>query len=158
MAGQRKPVAVIGVGNDLRRDDGVGLFVARRVGGDRPEKVKVTCGVPDGTAILEAWSGAQLAMVVDCVSSGASAGRIYRFDALAERLPEALFSRVSTHCFSIIKVIELARAIGRLPGKLLVYGIEGGDTDCGEGLTPAVRRAAEVVVNKMVADIDGLIG
>ena len=158
MVEKRKPVAVVGVGNDFRRDDGVGLFVARRIHELNPENAQVTCGVPDGTAILEAWSGTQLAIVIDCVSSGAPAGQIYRFDALAEPLPESLFSRVSTHCFSVIKVIELARAVGRLPDRLLVYGIERGETNAGEGLTPEVGYSAEVVVNQIVADIDGLAG
>ena len=79
--------------------------------------------------------------MVDAVSSGAEPGTIHRLDALTERLPAEL-SRGSTHAFGLAEAVELARALERLPGRLLVFGIEGKRFDAGAGLSPEVEQAA----------------
>ena len=84
-------------------------------------------------------------MVVDAAASGASPGTVHRFDARAAPLPAAHL-RSSTHAFGVADAVELARALGRLPGRLDVYAIEGGDFSLGAGLTPPVAAAVEALV------------
>ena len=59
-----------------------------------------------------------------------------------EPLPAELFRR-STHALGIADAVELARELGRLPGRLAVYGIEGESFEAGEGLTPAVEATVD---------------
>ena len=72
-------VVVIGVGNTHRRDDGVGPLVAAEVAADCPAGVRVlTCAV-EPTAILDAWDGADLAVVIDAAGGDDTvAGRVRR--------------------------------------------------------------------------------
>ena len=63
---------------------------------------------------------------------------MHRLDASDRALPPDPF-RASTHHVSLAEAVELARAIGRLPGRTVVYGIEGGSFAVGAPLTPAVR-------------------
>jgi len=147
------PAVVIGMGNDFRSDDAAGLFIARKIREMNLDGVRVICGVSDGTSLIEAWASAQVAVVVDCVVSGAEAGHIYRFDGLKDDIPEKYFTGYSTHAFSVADTIGLAQAMNSLPGILIVYGIEGKVFKTGEGMTPEVAEAAEKLANEIA---DGL--
>ena len=114
-------ILIVGVGNAWRSDDGAGPALARRLGDD--PRVLVYEGEPVG--LIEAWAGADEVVIVDAVSSGAAPGTVHRLDARAEPLPNSELLRGSTHAFGLMETIELARALGRLPPQLLVYGIEG---------------------------------
>jgi hydrogenase maturation protease len=92
------------------------------------------------TALMSAWDGAEAVWLVDAVSSGAEAGAVHRLDVSAEPLPAGLF-RASTHHFGLADAIELARALGRLPERTIVYGIEGARFTAGGELTPEVAAA-----------------
>jgi hydrogenase maturation protease len=132
---------VIGLGNAVRGDDAAGLIAARRLGGLEHEG--------DPLALLDLWQGAELVVVIDAVSSGADPGTLHRFDAVAGPLPARLRSSTSTHAVGLGEAIELARALGRLPARLVVYGIEGERFATGTALTPPVTAAVEAVVREV---------
>jgi hydrogenase maturation protease len=133
---------VIGVGNDYRGDDGVALAIVRRLEGNVPADVTVRSFEQEPTRLIDAWDGADTAIVVDAAGSGAEPGTLHRFDASAEPIPASVF-RSSTHAFGVGEAIELARALGRLPRHVVVYGVEGGSFAAGEGLSPPVAEAVE---------------
>ena len=133
-------VVVIGIGNAYRSDDGAGIAVAERVRDVGGIDV-VTCE-QEPLRLLDAWSGADLALIVDAVSSGAEPGTIHRFDASDEAVPATVF-RGSTHALGVGDAIELARTLGRLPERVLVYGIEGERFSSGDELSPSVAAAVE---------------
>ena len=136
---------VIGVGNDLRGDDAVGLEVARALAGDAGPALRIVECAGEPISMLAAWEGCSRAIVVDATQSGALPGVIHRIDAAAGPLP-AFLSRSSTHLLGIAEAIELARALGRLPEETIVYGIEGSTFDTGAPVSDAVADAAERVV------------
>ena len=139
---------VIGLGNEWRSDDGVGPEIARRLGGT------VLSGEPIG--VVEALEGLDEVVLVDAVSSGAPAGTVHVFDASAEPLPVSVFGAASTHTLGLAEAVELARTLGRLPRRVLVYGIEGAGFDFGEGLSPEVEAAADRVVEEVSACTSGI--
>jgi hydrogenase maturation protease len=140
---------VIGLGNSYRRDDGVGPAVAERLRGRRDVEV-ATCE-QEPSRLLDAWAGADLALVVDAVASGAEPGTVHRFDASERAVPSSVF-RGSTHAFGVGEVIELARALGRLPGRVIVYGVEGAEFAAGDGLSPAVAVAVEPLATELIEE------
>lgn len=144
-------VVVIGVGNAYRSDDGAGLAVVERVRAVVPD-VEVVTNEQEPLRLLDAWDGAQLALVVDAVSSGSPPGTIHRFDATVERPPVTVFHG-STHAIGIWDAIELARTLGRLPARLIVYGIEGERFSAGDGLTPSVSAAVERLVAELTEEL-----
>jgi hydrogenase maturation protease len=139
---------VIGVGNRWRSDDAAGLEVVARLRGRLPEEIELLQREGEPTSLIDAWRGADAAWVVDAVSSGAPPGTLHRLDAGERELPADLF-RTSTHHFGLAEAVELARAVGALPPKLVVFGIEAARVELGEKLTPdvadAVDRAAQAV-------------
>lgn len=146
-------VVVVGVGNAVRGDDAAGLAVAERVRGRAPRGVTVVECEQEPTRLLDAWAGADVALVVDSSLSGTEPGTIRRFDAVADRVPTKTF-RSSTHAFGIGDAVELGRALGRLPSRVVVFGIEGADFALGSGLSDRVAAAVEQVVDAVLAELE----
>jgi hydrogenase maturation protease len=144
---------VIGVGNPLRGDDAAGVMVAERLRPRVPKGVEVVACDEEPSRLMEAWEGADCVVLVDSVSSGQPAGTLHRFDAGEEPVPACTF-RSSTHAIGIADTIELARALGRLPRRVRVYGVEASGFVTGSSLTPAVEEAVEFLVKDVLRDLE----
>ena len=148
----RTPTLIIGLGNEYRRDDAVGLVVARRLREAAPEGVRVLEESGEGAALIESWQGADTVILIDAVHSGAKPGTIHRLDAHAQPIAKKFF-RFSTHAFGLAEAVELARALGRLPPRLIVYGVEGKSFEAGVGLSPEVEAATQQVVERVLGEL-----
>jgi hydrogenase maturation protease len=151
-----EPTLVIGVGNALRGDDGAGLEVARRLR-RRAEAAGVAVREfeGEGMGLLDIWQDARAVVLVDSVRSGAVPGTMQRFDVSDCPLPNGLRSSSSTHAVGVGEAIELARELGRLPGRLVLYGVEGGAFETGAelstGVASIVDSVADAVLHEAVA-------
>ncbi len=142
---------VIGIGNPLRGDDAAGLLVARRVRDLAAPGVEVVELEGEPGRLIDAWEEAALVVVVDAVRSGGEEGSVVRFDATAGPLPAAVGAS-STHALGLGDAVEIARALGRLPARLVVYGIEGARFEPGAGLSPAVAAAVDAAVDAVLSE------
>lgn len=133
---------VIGIGNEYRSDDGLGIVIADRLSKLNLSGLKILKQNGEPTLLMDSWRDAYKTIVVDATSSGASPGTVTRFNAAEEPLPSQLF-HYSTHSFSLADVIELSRRLDKLPERLIVYGVEGKNFQNGIGLTPEVENAVE---------------
>ncbi|WP_438295489.1 hydrogenase maturation protease [Streptomyces sp. HUAS TT7] len=152
----RTRIAVIGVGNDLRRDDAVGWTVIdrlrqRAVGRPLPPgTVLATCD-GDPVRLIGLWEGADLAIVVDAAHAHpAHPGLVHRLDLDAGLLQHPA---TSSHGLGLGEAVELARVLGRLPGRLVIYAVEGADSSLGTGLSEAVKS----VVGPLAEDVEAEI-
>ncbi|HSF87254.1 MAG TPA: hydrogenase maturation protease [Acidimicrobiia bacterium] len=154
MTAGTKTTVVAGIGNVYRGDDGVGPVVAERLASTLPDSVQVIAGLDDPLQLIDAWEHAELAIVIDAVVSDAAPGTVHELEVLGP-LP-AMFRRLSTHLFSVAQVIELGTVLNRMPGRVVVIGVEAADMTQGRlELTPVVAAAVDVVmarVRKLVAD------
>lgn len=150
-------IVVIGVGNDFRRDDGVGCAVVSRL---RERAARgalpgdVTLAVCDGEPgrLIGLWEEAGLAVVVDAVlARPASPGRVHRLE-----LPGDCSGRpaqTSSHGLGLGEAVQLAGELDRLPGRLVVFGVEGGDDSLGPGLSEPVSAVVEPVADRIEEEI-----
>jgi hydrogenase maturation protease len=144
-------VLLIGIGNADRGDDAAGLAVARQVREAAPGSVTVAMVEGDQVELLDLWDGAARVYVADAVCSGGEPGATYRFDAsrpLSDR-----FRQRGTHTFSLADVIELARAVGRLPGHLMGFGIEAAAFELGAPLSPEAEAGVRSVVDQILREL-----
>lgn len=150
---RRPPVLIIGVGNEDRSDDAAGLLVARKLKENNLMAAAVQQQSGEALSLLEAFSGAVNVILVDAVQSGATPGTVHRFEAHREPLPARYFC-CSTHSLGVAEAVELARALGRLPHRLLVYGIEGAHFDPGMPISAEVISAIEEVIQQIRHDVE----
>ncbi len=137
---------IVGCGNVDRSDDAAGLLVARRL-----SELGVDAREHPGEmlTLMDAWNGVADVILIDAVMSGAAPGAITRWDGAAP-LPREPF-RCSTHALGVAEAVELARALGRLPPKLILYGIEARKFDRGGSVSAEVADAVE----RLAQDIAG---
>ena len=147
------PVVVIGLGNDFRSDDAAGLIIARRIKENSLDTVRVVEGISDAAALFDAWKGAEKVIIIDAAASGMHPGRIYRFDALSENIPEDFFCSYSTHDFSITDSVELATTLGELPEEIIIFGIEGERFLHGSELSQEVEKAIPAITECILSEI-----
>ena len=145
-------VVVIGIGNPDRGDDAAGRRVAAALRGSVPDGVVVIESDGDPATIMDAWSGADLAIVVDAMVSDSPPGTVRRIDATATPIPVSV-NLASTHGMGAAEAIELARSLDRLPPRLLVYGIEGSEFHPGRPMTDAVSAAVVVAKGMVMAEV-----
>jgi hydrogenase maturation protease len=139
-------IVVIGMGNPDRGDDGVGRAVARRLRDASPPGVEVRECAGEATALLASWEGADEVVLVDACRGVGPPGSVHVFAATEiEHLGSDRLRYASTHSFGLVAAVGLARALGRLPSRLVVYAIEGGRFREGTELSPEADRAAHEV-------------
>jgi len=141
---------VIGIGNAYRRDDGVGLAVADEIAKRGIPDVRVVMAIGEPGAILDAWSGADLAVVVDAaMGEGSTPGRIRRWTPGDVEGPAV----VSSHALGLPQTYALGEALGQIPDRLVVFTVDTADVGNGVGLTPAVAAAVPEVVDAILAEL-----
>ena len=143
---------MLGIGNAWQGDDAAGLVTARRMRELAPAGVDVRELEGEPVSLVEAWGGAESVFIVDAVRSGAAPGTVHRLDATHEPLPATL-SAASTHTLGVGEAIELARALGRLPARIVLYGIEAESIAAGADLTPAVARGVDEAVERLLEEL-----
>ena len=142
-------VTIIGCGNRDRGDDQAGLVAAERL---RLCGLDAEIHTGDALSLIERWGPDDDVILIDAVVSGASPGRVCVWDSAlpgAELPTAAAGSAVSSHGFDIAKAIELARALGKLPRRLRIFGIEAAHFDRGANMSPEVESAIDRVVEEI---------
>ena len=145
-------VVVVGLGNSYRRDDGVGVAAATALDDLGLPGVCVRTGIAEPMSLLDVWTDAELAVVIDAAIVTPSApGRIRRYD-LSEVPTQS--DGLSSHSVDVGRAHALGQALGRVPDTLAVFTIEVADTGHGTGLSPQVARAVPKLVGMVVAEIN----
>jgi hydrogenase maturation protease len=148
-------VIVIGIGNTMRRDDGIGIAAVDRLATlIRPDAAHLETMDGESTRLIEAWSGAERAVVVDAMRSGEPAGSVRRIEVGRDPLP-SWAPGASSHHAGLAEAVDLGRALDRLPGHLVIYGVEVHDVSPGEGLSPTVENALPDLVRRLQAEVLG---
>jgi len=141
-------VVVIGVGNELLRDEGVGMVVARALQGEKlPPNVRVVEGGVGGLDLLFEMEGAERAIIVDAADMGLEPGSIRVLSPEQLEL-EGVGPIASLHQISLNDVLELGRLTG-LEAEVIIVGIQPAEIAPGTGLTLQVGQAVAEAVAKV---------
>ncbi|WP_447974645.1 hydrogenase maturation protease [Nitrospira sp. Kam-Ns4a] len=152
-------IRVLGFGNGLAGDDAVGVRAAERLRPLLKGRAEVIAAGLAGHVLVDRLAGADAVIVIDAVAGGGPAGTLYRWAWGAGRgAPplEALRNRTSSHGWGVGDALALAGALGKLPPRLIVYGVEIGETTPGCSLGPAVARALDRLVRLVRREVERL--
>ncbi|MFN2300009.1 MAG: hydrogenase maturation protease [Anaerolineales bacterium] len=136
---------VLGIGHELRGDDGAGPQAVRCWQQQHPAVlhdpiIDILLMETPGLELLDYLEGADAAVLVDAVTSGKPPGTVQVFDPFPESRPSA--GEKTAHGFGIAESIALARTAGkRLPDVLILIGIEVSQVALGSNLSEPVRLA-----------------
>ena len=141
---------VIGVGNLLRTDDGVGIHVINMLNEVNPV-VDTLDAAMGSIEILEAMRGYDRAVIVDAVETGAEPGTIFRVNLTRGEAPPIV---THSHGTDLITILRLGRKLygEEMPGEIILLAIEAQDTTTiGDEPTQKVRRAVQETINTILA-------
>lgn len=149
---------VIGVGTELRGDDGFGAAVLeslRAVPALAGRAVLARCdGEP--ARMIDLWEGYRCALVIDAVRGGTEPyGYVYRRDLSMPRGPDRFEPNGNSHAAGLGAAVRLGQVLDRLPGRLVVYAVRGRDFGLGAPLSGAVARAVPHLVSRISREILG---
>jgi hydrogenase maturation protease len=153
---------LIGIGHPYRRDDGIGPALVAAIEQLHPPGVSLTIADGEPSQLLDAWTGAPLAVVVDAVLCEVPApGRIHR-TALIQRTargaapaqaPARPGTAASTHGLGVPDAIRLAEALDRAPQRLVIFAVEAADISFGPGLSPAVAACLPELTQAVLTEL-----
>jgi hydrogenase maturation protease len=145
-------VRVIGIGHPDRGDDAAGRAVAARIRENAPEGADIVESDGEAGKLMDLLEGADVALIVDACLSGAEPGTIHRLDAIAAPLPRPMFA-ASSHAIGLTESVELARILGQLPRRCIIFAIEAADLSLGVPLSAPVSAAVTRVVPMILDEI-----
>jgi hydrogenase maturation protease len=149
-----KKIVILGIGNVILRDEGVGVHAVRELEGrDLPPRVQVIDG---GTALMDLLTVIQEAeriIVIDALKGGGEAGTIYRVtpDDLMAETERAL----SLHQVGLLEVLGMVKQLGGDP-QVVIIGVEPKEISWGMELTPEVEARLPRVIDAVFEELRGL--
>lgn len=145
--GKRAPVLVLGVGNELFRDEGLGVVAARRIGTLGLPGVEALDGATLGLALLPEIADRESVLVLDAVvRSGSEPGDVVVL--LDDAVPAAWGGAVSAHQIGVPDALAAATFAGRAPRRVAVVGMVPVSLQTGVGLTPRVAAHLDAVIGR----------
>ena len=148
-----KRIVIIGVGNLLLGDEGVGIHVVEELNKrNLPGNVEVVDGGTGGIALLSLMEGADKVIIVDAVLGGCNPGKIYVLDA--ERLMKGVVKFFSLHEMDLLSTLMIGKELGKLPPELILVGVEPKNY---EEYNMDLSSEVRAVIPKVIEVILGLI-
>jgi hydrogenase maturation protease len=141
-----KPTAIIGMGNPLMSDEGIGIHVIARLQqtilADRTDILDLGTS---GMRALHELEGRDVVVFVDCALMGTEPGTIRRFTP-EDVETKKIQPRLSLHEGDLLNTIALAKRLGTAPERIVIFGIEPKTIDPGETLSPALAARLDQYV------------
>jgi hydrogenase maturation protease len=149
--GQPKSIVVIGVGNLLQKDEGIGIHAVKALQEMQlPDNVTIIDGGTSPDILACTHSGDKL-IIVDAARAGGEPGAIYRFqpDDLVSESGAAL----SVHELGMPQNLRLMLLAGNEPSEVVIIGIEPKEIDWGTELTPELEQKIPEIVKVILREI-----
>jgi hydrogenase maturation protease len=144
---------VLGIGNVLLRDEGVGIHAVeelRRRFAFGPD-VELLDGGTAGVELLRYLDDRDHIVVVDAIAAGHAPGTVFRVEG--EDVPRQFHQRISPHQIGLSDVLATAMIGDTLPGEIVMFGIEPKDLATGLTLTPEVEGSLDKLVGAVVGEL-----
>ena len=151
MTNSRQPLLVMGLGNILWGDDGLGVAAVQKLlcNFHVPDGVRVLDGGTLGLALLPVIQDAERVLLIDAIrQAGARPGAIVRIEG--DDVAPAVRERLSPHQVGVADLLDAARLLGCYPERLVLLGIVPARLDFGFGPSAEVERQLDNLVNRVV--------
>jgi len=150
-----KEIGVIGIGNPLRRDDGIGIILLEKLierKDELPDGIEFIDGGTGGMNLLHLLAHFDIAIILDAVNFDGHHGesRLFRLDEIHS---QKISLGISTHESDLLKVIQLSKELEECPDELFIFGIQPKDTSFGSGLSSELQHNIESLLIRLQTEI-----
>jgi hydrogenase maturation protease len=146
------PVLVLGVGNILLRDEGVGVRVVQELERTTlPPGVEVFDGATAGFDLIDVLAGRRKVIVIDALDADYAPGTVVRLRP--EELLAADQPSLSLHDLGLLEALAMARQLGEAPGEVVIFGVQPQDLSCGLELSPIIRARVPELINLVLTEL-----
>lgn len=151
-----KKIVVIGVGNLLLADEGIGIHAVNELKKENLHpSVEIIDGGTAGIDLLFLLEDANYAIIIDCVEAATEPGTILRIP-VEELILQAPVQAISLHDINLAEVLSMANSLNKLPATV-IFGIQPGEICFGTELTPAVNNSLPRLIKLVKQEINNLI-
>jgi hydrogenase maturation protease len=144
---------VIGIGNLIKCDDGIGVHAIRELQGRVPAEVELVEGSIYCADLFCFLEGRSKVVFIDAIDAGEEPGAIFKFSPDEVRQKAAV--PLSIHDFGLYELIQTARLMDQCPEDITIFAVQVKETDFGDQLTEkvaaAVPRVCELVLEEIGA-------
>jgi hydrogenase maturation protease len=148
--------AIIGCGNLIRKDDGAGPILIRKLWDlGVPSNVRIADGGTAGMDVVFQIGDAKELIIIDACTTGAEPGTVYEIPG--EEVESIPLENINLHNFRWDHAIAMGRWLLKknFPEKVTVYLIEAQDLSYGSGLTPKVEESVNKLARKIIKKLSG---
>jgi hydrogenase maturation protease len=140
---------VLGLGNLLHADDGVGVHAIRELQRDPrvSPNIALIDGGTHGLALLPHISGVRRLLVIDAIDAGEPSGTLLRFEGPALR---GLPGKATVHQLGFADLMVALELLGDSPGEVVVFGVQPKSTEWGAELTQPVANSLVPLIECVV--------
>ncbi len=146
-------IIILGLGNLIRSDDGVGIHAVHRLLKDHriPEDVEVLDGGTLGLQLLPAIEEATHILAIDAIRAGATPGTVLRFD-ISDIAP--LPGTPSVHQIGFADLLAALRLLEKFPEQMILLGVQPEETGWGDQLSATVAAALPALIEAAVSQLE----
>jgi hydrogenase maturation protease len=151
----QRPVVVLGLGNPLMADEGIGVYLIERLMASAaayPAVDFVDAGT-GGLTILHHLEGRHKAILIDCAFMDEVPGTIRRFTP-GEVSSTKVLAHQSLHELDLIRVIAMAHELGQAPQEMVIFGIQPQRVELGQGLSPTLAGRLDEYVDAVLHELE----
>ena len=147
MTRARRGTVVLGLGNPLMGDDGLGVLAAQRLHEEwiLPPEVEVLDGGTWGMNLLPVIDDTDELLLIDAIDQDMPPGTQIVLER--DEIPRAFALKVSPHQIDLSEVIALAQLRGTLPDRMTAIGLQPERVELGAPLSPAIERHIDQLVS-----------
>lgn len=146
----RASVLILGIGNLLLSDEGVGVHAVRCLAQQvLPPGVEVLDGGTSGADLVDHLEGRAKVVVIDAASGDGPPGTVYRCEA-RELLEQA--GSLSLHEFGLADSLHMAERLGCAPQRVIVLGVQPATLEPGMELSPDVAAVLPGIIKLALAE------
>jgi len=150
----KKDVIVVGIGNVLMSDEGIGVHIARRLTEtkERYPQVDFLDAGAAGLSLLHLIANRKKAIIIDCTKMGEEPGTMRRF-GLDDIKSIKTLSGLSLHEADISRIVTLAKFLGQLPKEVVFFGIEPESLDPGQNLSKTLSDKIDSYITEICKEL-----
>ena len=151
-----REVVLLGLGNVLLGDDGVGVAAVHALLRTHraPPGVRVLDGGTLGIALLDLLDADAALVLVDAVAADAPPGTLVRLEG--NEIGDAVATRLSPHQFGVADLLTAARFASRYPAEVVLLGVVPQAIALGLGLTPPVAETLPALIDAIRLELERL--